>query len=132
MGPIPQFRPADSASAAEAYDGSMICGTCGTVGTADDLMEIGGECAHDWCDGIMSAHPPPQRFYFTFGLSYSLRNNYVVIFAESRAEAIRLMHNVYGRKWAFDYDEAGFAGQPEMYGLTEVPFGTPNYQIRPL
>ena len=32
---------------------SAQCDTCGTIGNADDGIEMGGECAHDDCAGIM-------------------------------------------------------------------------------
>jgi hypothetical protein len=34
----------------------MVCDTCGTVGTVDDLIEVGGECAHDWCEGTIKPY----------------------------------------------------------------------------
>lgn len=34
---------------------TMQCDTCGTIGTEDDLIEVGGECAHEWCDGTIVA-----------------------------------------------------------------------------
>lgn len=31
----------------------LYCDTCGTLGTSDDAIEPGGECAHEWCDGTI-------------------------------------------------------------------------------
>ena len=31
----------------------MVCDTCGTIGTEDDGIEVGGECAHDDCNGTI-------------------------------------------------------------------------------
>ena len=73
---------------------------------------------------------PMQRFYITFGVGYDLRNNYQVVEAADETEARRIAAGVLPRTpsgaalYAFMYDEARFAGQPEKYGLTEVPLGT--------
>lgn len=67
-----------------------------------------------------------MKFYFTFGSSQrtargeGLLNKFVCLeggFAETRAA----MHEARGPKWAFQYSETEFAGQPEKYGLVEVP-----------
>jgi hypothetical protein len=76
--------------------------------------------------------PNLHRFYFTFGRAYNLRDNYVVVKDESRDGARRRVQAIYGRSYAFDYDEATFAPQPDKYGLTEVPLGTPLIQEQPL
>jgi len=82
-------------------------------------------------DAVCDVQTLLQRFYFTFGQAYNLRSNYVVVEAENRDAAVRLFMAERAdcsqtianpeRCWAFDYTEAGFAGQPEQYGLTEVP-----------
>lgn len=73
-----------------------------------------------------------SRFYFTFGLGYNLRSNYVVVEAETELDAraafvaARSAVDGYnGRLYAFDYDEAEFLPQIEQYGLTEVPIDAP-------
>lgn len=78
-----------------------------------------------------------SRFYFTFGLSYNLRNNYVVVEAENGQEARAAfraaradLDDMDGRLYAFDYDEAAFAGQAEQYGYTEVPIDAPIWRVR--
>lgn len=81
---------------------------------------------------LSDLEPKLHRFFFTFGGAYNLRLNYVVVEAENRAEARLTMQSIYGRSYAFDYDETGFAGQPDKYGLTQVPFGTPLIQEQPL
>ncbi len=40
-------------------DQPMRCRTCGTVGTIDDGINLGGECAHDECDGTIIIDRPP-------------------------------------------------------------------------
>lgn len=60
------------------------------------------------------------NFYFTFGYGTPYRNNYVRIRAKNAGEAREEMIRRYGLKWAFQYDEEGFKGQAEQYGLTEL------------
>jgi hypothetical protein len=38
----------------EAIGDHLMCGTCQTTGNRDDAIELGGECAHDWCDGTIT------------------------------------------------------------------------------
>lgn len=38
----------------------LVCNTCGSIGTADDGIEIGSECPHDWCDGTIVANLDPS------------------------------------------------------------------------
>lgn len=59
-------------------------------------------------------------YYFTFGCSSENGRKYVKILAESWDAARDIMFNHYGKQWGFQYDEAGFAGQIEEYGLTEL------------
>ena len=77
-----------------------------------------------------------DRWYFTFGLGYNLGRNFIVVEAETRdlayeifTEARRDIDGHDGRLYAFDYSEAGFAGQPERYGLTEVPIDEPIHSL---
>ena len=108
----------------------MHCPECGCFGNEEDGCEVGEECPNEGCTGIVVG--TLHRFYFTFGQAYNLRNIYVVIEAETRDEARRVMQSIYGRNYAFDYDETSFADQPAKYGLTQVPFGTPVIQEHPL
>ena len=126
---------ADDCTTHEHEGEPLVCSECGTVGNADDLAFLGHPCPRSWyeddsCSGIMRRLRP--RFYFTFGGAYNLRRNYVVIEAPDRTTARASMRAIYGRNYAFDYDEASFAHQPAKYGLTEVPFGTPVIQEHPL
>lgn len=68
-----------------------------------------------------------MTFYFTFGFGHSLRDHYVTIEAENAEAARKKMVRHHGQMWAFQYDEKSFAGQPEKYGITEIPLGTSNY-----
>lgn len=67
----------------------------------------------------MSSH------YFTFGFGTPYRNKFVRIEADTKGEAREEMVRNFGLKWAFQYDEAGFAGQQERFGLTELEKGMP-------
>lgn len=76
-----------------------------------------------------------RRFYYAFGIGYNLARNYIVVEAEDRETARRAFQaerakvdNYGGRLYAFDYDEDGFAGQIEQYGLTEVPIDAPIWE----
>lgn len=69
-------------------------------------------------------------FYFTFGQGQKLKDNYVKIEAPDRRQARDAMVNAYGMRWAFDYSEKEFDGQPEEFRLTEVPIGTENPYLR--
>lgn len=60
-----------------------------------------------------------KNWYFTFGGGHPHPYGYVKIqgtFSEARAEMVRR----HGVKWAFQYDDKGFEGQVEKYGLYEV------------
>ena len=62
-----------------------------------------------------------MKFYVTYGCGSNLANCYSKVEAEDAhagREAVRL---VCGAKFAFFYDEEGFAGQVEQFGLREVP-----------
>lgn len=76
-----------------------------------------------------------SRYYFTFGQGYNLGYSYVVVEADTGAEARATFRaaradidGAGGLLYAFDYDEAGFAGQAERWGLTEVPIDTPIWE----
>lgn len=60
-----------------------------------------------------------QWYYFTFPNGSENRNRYVKFFG-TYSEAREQMFNHFGNKWAFQYNEKGFAGQIEMFGLQEI------------
>lgn len=63
-----------------------------------------------------------ETFYFTFGSGQVNENCYCIINAVNWDEARKLMFDMYGNKWAFQYiekdwfDENGIS-QAEKYGL---------------
>jgi hypothetical protein len=61
-----------------------------------------------------------ECWYFTFCLSNEFHKNHYVKFEGSWSEARERMVENFGTKWAFQYSEAEFAGQPEQYGYTEL------------
>lgn len=69
-----------------------------------------------------------ENYYFTFGQTQVLRNNYVVIRASTADEARTRMIAHYGKLWALQYVWEEFKYELEEYGLTEVKLGTPNYR----
>lgn len=72
--------------------------------------------------------PPdqPQTWYFTFGVGIDQphRNNYYVVKDATYDQARARMVEVFGREWAFQYDDADWfkhgISQAEKYGLTEI------------
>lgn len=38
------------------------CMGCGKVGTEDDMLELGGECPDEDCDGIITFHRKPDNY----------------------------------------------------------------------
>ncbi len=61
-----------------------------------------------------------EAFYFTFGVGDEIhRNHYVRLVGTYHTTRARMVA-LFGRKWAFQYDERQFAGQPERYGLSEL------------
>ena len=48
------------------------------------------------------------------------RDNFVEIEAKNAIIARARMFELYDDKWGFQYDEEGFEGQPEKYGLTRI------------
>jgi hypothetical protein len=46
-----------------------------------------------------------QNWYFTFGMGSDNRNKIIKIFG-SWADARQKMHDTYGDRWAFQYDES--------------------------
>jgi hypothetical protein len=61
-----------------------------------------------------------ETYFFTFGFGQAHPNKYVKIEAEDYCQARDIMVDRFGLAWAFQYDEAEFAGQAEEYGLTEL------------
>lgn len=60
-------------------------------------------------------------FYVTYGGNTWQHNNFSRVFALDYGSARELIFEKIGDKFAFCYTEAGFAGQIEGYGLTEIP-----------
>lgn len=70
-----------------------------------------------------------MKYYFTFGSGHhdthgrSLAKYYVVVEAADYRAARQEMFEAFGPKWAFQYTEEEFAGQPEKYGLEQEWIG---------
>lgn len=67
------------------------------------------------------------NFYFTFTYGSDRRNQFVRIQSRTMAEARDEMFRLYGDRWAFCYDEAGWVNpagvtQEEQFGLSELCF----------
>lgn len=60
-----------------------------------------------------------QNYYFTFGTNTGKGNNFVKIHG-TYGDARQKMVDRFGLNWAFQYDEQGFKGQQEAFGLTEI------------
>jgi hypothetical protein len=60
----------------------------------------------------------PQPWYFTFGLGQGPLAKKYVRLVGTHGETRRRMIDTFGSKWAFQYDEEIFEGQPEEYGLS--------------
>ena len=65
------------------------------------------------------------EFIFTFGIDHPLGRCYTVVRAATRDEARQRMFDVFGLRWAFQYDSREAAGV-ERWGLREIPFEAPN------
>lgn len=61
-----------------------------------------------------------EKFYFTFGCGGPLKSNYFIIVAKNWHDAHAEMFRHFGEKWAFQYTEEEFRGQPEQYSLTQI------------
>lgn len=61
------------------------------------------------------------NFYVTYGYCSNLGRNFSVVEADDYAAARQKIHAAIGDDFAVCYDEYGFFGQIEKYGLTEVP-----------
>lgn len=67
----------------------------------------------------------PQTWYFTFGVGGENAGRYFKVENVTGSEARDRIVAVFGRAWAFQYDEADWhkhgVSQAEKYGLTEIP-----------
>jgi hypothetical protein len=65
-----------------------------------------------------------QRWYFTFGVGQPNAGRYYVVDEATFAEARERMFAVFGREWAFQYDDAdwhkGGVSQADKWHLTEI------------
>ena len=64
-------------------------------------------CNECRCDGF-SYVPQQNIFYFTFGQSHPLRDNWIEIKASSPEAAREKMNQVFGHHWAFQYRSNNF------------------------
>jgi hypothetical protein len=62
-------------------------------------------------------------WYFTFGCGFNLRNNFIVVLADSYSAARAVINEHYGNQFCGQYTEAEFLPQIDKYGLTEVQLG---------
>ena len=62
-----------------------------------------------------------MKLFITYGCGSNLRNCYAVVEGENYKECRAHADLITEGKFAFDYSEEQFKGQPEKYGLTEVP-----------
>jgi len=67
-----------------------------------------------------------QDWFFTFGYGHEnakgerLAHRYFVIRDATFEDARKQMMKLRGPAWGFQYDTAGFDGQPEQFGLSEA------------
>lgn len=61
-----------------------------------------------------------KRFFFTFMQKQATKSCYVEIRAVDEIAARNEMVKQYGTQWAFCYDEKGFEGQVEQFGLQKI------------
>ena len=59
--------------------------------------------------------------YVTYGYGSNLRNNYSRVEGKDTSDCYEQIERVCGDAYAFTYTEERFEGQPDKYGLTEVP-----------
>ena len=62
-----------------------------------------------------------MKFYVTYGCGSNLSGCYSEVEAEDAHAGRKAVLGVCGQKFAFFYDEEGFAGQVEKFGLRKVP-----------
>lgn len=84
------------------------------------VVDFGGEEGElmNACDLNLDGLYP---FFVTYGMGGNLANCYSKVWAEDYSAARDQIDDVIKGRFAFCYDEGGFAGQPEKYGLSEVP-----------
>lgn len=56
-----------------------------------------------------------NTYYFTFGNGQMNEGHYQPIMAKDRSTALKKMNEIYGRKWAFDYDEKTWKSAKKYY-----------------
>ena len=61
-----------------------------------------------------------QNWYFTFCQNQSLLKDKYVSFYGTYNEARKKMIESFGMKWAFQYSEEDFSGQPQKYNLSMI------------
>jgi hypothetical protein len=61
------------------------------------------------------------KLFVTYGSGSNLGRAYSVVTGKDHAECRKHVEHVTKGKFAFTYTESEFAGQPEKYGLVEVP-----------
>jgi hypothetical protein len=59
--------------------------------------------------------------YVTYGYGSNQRHNYSVVHGVNEEECYRTIWEVTEGRYAFTYKPEYFDGQPEQYGLTEIP-----------
>ena len=68
---------------------------------------------------------PRETWYFTFGSAHRHANHYFVVENATYDEARERMVALFGRDWAFQYDETQWhehgVSQAEKYGLERLP-----------
>lgn len=62
-----------------------------------------------------------MKMYVTYGCGYEQRDGYSVVEGYDVLDCIQKVQATCGRDYAFAYIEDEFAGQPERYGLHEIP-----------
>lgn len=62
-----------------------------------------------------------MKLFITYGCGSNLCNCYSVVEGKDYSECRAHADEVTEGKFAFGYSEEKFKGQPEKYGLTEVP-----------
>lgn len=62
-----------------------------------------------------------EKFYFTFGQKYPvLRNKYVELEGDWEHCRKKILNSIIGQRFAFQYSEEDFEGQPFKYGLMRI------------
>ena len=66
-----------------------------------------------------------MKYYFTFGYDHKFRNRYYVVEGKSYGDARKEMMSIFGKRWAFQYEEkqwvdANGQTQAEEYNLKEI------------